>query len=87
MSEKKKEKPKTRVTYHGHYVSPTGGDWEIHIRPNPFTEDEQEKLYTGLPVTPGGPPEQEVLLQPNIPNRIERIAEIERKRRDAKAGE
>jgi hypothetical protein len=32
-------------------------------------EPEQGKLYAGLPVTPGGPPQEEVLLQPNIPDR------------------
>jgi hypothetical protein len=82
MSDKKDEKPKLAESRAvGHYVSPTGGDWEIHIRPKQFVEGEQGRLYTWLPVTPGEPPGQEVLLRPNIPNRIERIAEIERKRR------
>jgi hypothetical protein len=43
-------------------------------------DPEQGRLYTGLPVTLGGP-QQEVLLQPQIPHRVERLAELERRSR------
>jgi hypothetical protein len=50
-----------------------------------FSPDNPEpgRLYTGLPVTPGGPPEpeQQVMLQPNIPDRLERLASIDRSRK------
>jgi hypothetical protein len=46
-----------------------------------WSDEEQGKLYIGLPTTPGGPPRQEALVQPNIPDREKRLAEIARKRR------
>jgi hypothetical protein len=44
MSDKNNENNEKReavVIRHPHYVSPHGGDWEIHLRPNPFHVQER----------------------------------------------
>jgi hypothetical protein len=55
-------------------------DWDEDDR-------EQGKLYLDLPVTPSGPPEDAVLLQPNIPDRLERLKRIERSRKEGRGAD